>query len=158
VHPPDLAAPTNGHLEDDASTDDNTIRRCIGLARRADAGGIAVVNLFGYRSTDPSILRGPGECMNPIGPLNDKYIKRWVENKDVGKVIAAWGSAGDRHPLRVESVCKIIDDSEIAYPYGMYCYGVTSKGQPRHPLYVRNDALLLPWRYAKQLAREAATR
>jgi len=41
----------------DETEDDPTIRRCIGFARDWGFGGIVMLNLFAYRSTDPRQLR-----------------------------------------------------------------------------------------------------
>src|SRR5579859_5937119 len=55
----------------DESTDDATIRKCVGFAKRWGFGAIEVVNLFAYagvRSTDPRSLLGVSD---PVGPDND---------------------------------------------------------------------------------------
>ena len=38
----------------DETLDDPTIRRCIGFAKAWGAGGMYMLNLFGWRSTDPA--------------------------------------------------------------------------------------------------------
>ncbi|HDR1569813.1 TPA: DUF1643 domain-containing protein, partial [Pasteurella multocida] len=40
----------------DESNDDPTIRRCINFAKKWGYGGIYMVNLFAYRSTDKSVI------------------------------------------------------------------------------------------------------
>lgn len=123
----------------DATEDDPTIRRCIGFAKAHRCGGLAVVNLYALRSTDPkALLTHPA----PIGPENQATICRWLERDDVYVCIAAWGawwqSQRDRPPrLNVE---------QFAWKRGrnLYALGLTKNGDPRHPLYVKSDVVLTP--------------
>jgi hypothetical protein len=55
----------------DEQEDDPTVRRCVGFARKWNFGGLILVNLFAYRSTDPAGLL---EAEDPVGPGNDKHI------------------------------------------------------------------------------------
>jgi hypothetical protein len=55
----------------DERTLDPTIRRCIGFAKAWGFGGIDVVNLFAWRTTDPAAL---ARVADPIGPRNDGMI------------------------------------------------------------------------------------
>lgn len=123
----------------DASEDDPTIRRCIGFAKREGCGGLDVVNLLAFRSTDPQGLR---LALDPYGPENPTHV-RDAFRRSQGPVIAAWGS----HPLARRPVDMAAWVAEIAEEEGkaMLCLGVTRDGSPRHPLYLRADAPLRPW-------------
>jgi hypothetical protein len=111
----------------DACQDDPTIRRCISFARQWRYGGIAVVNLFALRSTDPrELLR----AVDPIGHENDAHIVRAVERSSL--IVAAWGTRGALKG-RDKQVIQLIQ--EIRKP--LYCVGLTKDGHPRHPLYAR---------------------
>jgi hypothetical protein len=115
----------------DAARDDPTIRRCVGFGERWGCGGVHVVNLFALRATDPKALRAHAD---PVGPENDEWIRRGVRGR---AVVAAWGAS----PLaarRARDVLKLTDTA------GVWCLGVTRDGHPRHPLYVPNDAPLVP--------------
>ena len=120
----------------DAFTLDNTVRRCLGFARREQAGGIVVVNLFGLRSTDPSVLR---EHPDPVGASNDWAIRRQVERGY--PVVAAWGTHGRLHDRGRFIAGKLRALTDLV------CLGVTRDGWPLHPLYVRGDAPLVPWNH-----------
>lgn len=119
----------------DAMKDDPTIRRCAGFARREGCGGIAVVNLFALRATDPAALR---QADDPAGPANDPFIAIHAGPGDL--VIAAWGAGGTLNGRAAE-----VGQRLTAAGVRLKCLGVTAAGQPRHPLYVRADAPLLPW-------------
>ena len=110
----------------DETQDDPTIRRCIGFARRERFGGILMLNLFAYRSTDPKVL---GRVTNPIGPLNDQAIDGACDGKTV---LVAWGARGCLHN-RDQDVLKML------YGQKVVCLGFTQAGQPCHPLYLRAD-------------------
>lgn len=117
----------------DAEEDDPTIRRCIGFARRLACGAIKVVNLFSLRATDPKVLR---TAVRPVGIYNDRYLAKCLEDY---LVIVAWGAwVPFEQDLHVWELLK-------ARP--LYCLGVTSKGKPRHPLYLANNTELKVFTY-----------
>ncbi|MFN8484194.1 MAG: DUF1643 domain-containing protein [Anaerolineae bacterium] len=117
----------------DAERDDPTIRRCMGLAQAWGYGRLEVVNLFAYRSPSPKALR---RVSDPVGSDNDRHLRGVVA--DAPLVVVAWGNHGallgrDRAALETLTAARL------------YCLGVTLRGQPRHPLYVRGDTLPRIW-------------
>ena len=114
----------------DASTDDPTIRRCVGFARRWAYGSVDVVNLFGYRTRDPhDLLR----VADPVGPDNDRHLARAIDAADF--VVCAWGAS--RVAQRRAS-----DARGLLARRDLRCLGRTRSGAPRHPLYLRADTRL----------------
>jgi hypothetical protein len=119
----------------DADNDDATIRRCLSFARREKCAGIKVVNLYAYRATKPAELRGVDD---PFGPENWKHLERVAQAG--GRIVCAWGAgAGDRH---VRTCLGILRSGDA----DLVCLGTTAAGAPRHPLYVRGDTPLVPFR------------
>ncbi|MGY1603889.1 DUF1643 domain-containing protein [Geodermatophilus sp. SYSU D00815] len=108
-----------------------TLERCIAGSRAAGRSGLLVVNLFAHRHTDPKALRRAAE---PVGPANDDVLRRFTAS--VAGTIAAWGAGGSLHG-RSRAVAPLLDRP--------LCLGTTRLGEPRHPLYVPADALLVPW-------------
>lgn len=124
----------------DASVDDPTIGRCISFAKREGAGGLIVVNLFGLRATDPKALKGHAD---PIGPDNAVNIGLALLQASVAgrPVICAWGAnknAPDQATILVRRAHEFLSANLV-------CFGMTKDGQPRHPLYVKRDAPLVPF-------------
>lgn len=120
----------------DATIDDPTIRRCIGFARRFGYGGLGVVNLYAYRATKPADL---WRADDPVGPDNDETLRDMLAARSYYGVptVAAWGA--NAKPDRVAQVLA------MAGAHQLMCLGLTQAGQPRHPLYLRADADLLPF-------------
>lgn len=116
----------------DGSTDDPTIRRCMGFARALGFGGMYVVNLYAFRATKPADL---WRAEDPVGPENDAYLKRaFLVAAAVGKpVIAAWGA--NARPDRVAQVLDLPLARE-----SLHALGLTKDGAPRHPLYLPASA------------------
>lgn len=117
----------------DAEQDDPTIRRCIGFARGWGFEWLKVVNLFAYRATDPREL---ADVDDPSGPENLCTIAKVIGGSDL--VVCAWGAFP--HWKRVEHIALVLE--LIAAPHAL---GLTANGSPRHPLYVRGDALPVPF-------------
>jgi hypothetical protein len=125
----------------DASLDDPTIRRCMGFALREGCTFLTVVNLFAYRATEPKDLVGEYQMGTDIvGPENLTHVSRELRrhNPNLGHlIIAAWGA----HPY-AEMAHEIRAKVRNA---GALCLGTTKGGEPRHPLYLKSDAPLVPW-------------
>ena len=121
----------------DAEKDDPTIRRCIGFTRRFGYGTLRVVNLFPLRATDPGeLLIHPA----PEGHENCDYLR--AARVDSALCIAAWGA----HPAvkRLSENARFWLGSIPPAPELM-ALGLTNGGHPRHPLYLRRDAALVPF-------------
>jgi hypothetical protein len=121
----------------DETQDDPTIRRCINFAKREGCGRLDMLNLFAWRSTDPAALR---RVSDPVGPENDEVIGDVIgmAGGDV-RVVAAWGGHGS---ARGDRLVREIN----GWACGVWCFGTTKDGSPRHPLYLRNDAALVVYR------------
>lgn len=123
----------------DAEINDPTITRLLGYAKREGLGGIDVMNLFAWRDTDPANLK-EREC---VGPLNDDFLS--VLSLQYDRILVGWGSL-KKNPLpgRAKRVAELL----TAHGASLVCLGVNGDGSPRHPLYIRADAPLLPWSVA----------
>ena len=112
----------------DAEVNDPTITRCINFAKSWGYGRLEVVNLFAYRTPHPSLLKQAAE---PIGKHNERYIIESVEKSD--RIILAWGNHGT---WRKQDLYTL----ELLKNYThLYSLGITKKGCPRHPLYLRSN-------------------
>jgi hypothetical protein len=118
----------------DEERNDPTIRRCIGFAQTWKFGSVEVVNLFAYRATDARMLL---KIDDPVGEENNRFLIMAVER--CSTVVVGWGTSGtllgrDRQVL-----------SLLAGRKEVYCLGITKDGQPRHPLYVKGNSVLVPF-------------
>lgn len=121
-----------------AEQDDPTIRRCIGFSQMWGYGGLTILNLYAYRTTNPKELL---EIEDPAGPMNHLNIERII--RDSTLVVAAWGAFAEKVDLRrgrtsVEALCH---RARVA----CRCLGRTQSGAPRHPLYVKGTTKLEPF-------------
>ncbi len=127
----------------DAEQDDPTIKRCIGFARDSGYGGIVVVNLFALRATDPQEL---DRHTDPIGPENPRVLHEVVS---AHQTAAAWGAhvgvmdAEARHA--VSRIAELLTAPGATLFPPVLCLGTTKDGHPRHPLYMKADAVLVPF-------------
>jgi len=90
-----------------------------------------MANLFAYRATDPDVLK---VVADPVGPLNDEWMAQLRAETKVA--VAAWGHRGDFR-ARARTVSTRLGK--------LYYLGCTTRGAPRHPLYVRGTAELVDW-------------
>ena len=106
----------------DEIQDDPTIRRCIRYSRDWGYGGYIMGNIFGYRSTNPLVLK---QIKDPIGDKNNYWLKKL--HKEASITIAAWGNHGNLLN-RGNEVVDLIDS--------LHCLRLTKEGNPWHPLYL----------------------
>lgn len=120
----------------DAEADDPTIRRVTGFAKSFGWRGFVVVNAFALRATDPRKLK---KHLAPTGPENDATILGWAAV--ARPFVVAWGQHGELYG-RDRKVYDLLVGAGVQ----PWCLGVTTKGNPRHPLYLPKDVQLIPWR------------
>ena len=111
----------------DAFKDDPTVRRCINYSKKWGYGGLVMLNLFAYRSTDPKNLY---IVSDPIGPDNDFHLRN--ASRKAGVTIAAWGTRGN-YFARDKAVLDILTNPK--------CLILTKTGHPGHPLYLKKDLI-----------------
>lgn len=116
----------------DETTDDQTIRRCIGYAQAWGCGGLLMMNAYALRSTDP---RGLWRVDDPVGPENDEWLRHVAGLYPDTTFLAAWGAHCE--PARAAAVAGLLPS--------LACLGLTKAGAPRHPLYMPGDLAPRPY-------------
>jgi hypothetical protein len=114
----------------DSTTDDQTIRKCIGFTKKIECGRFVVVNLFTLRTKSPAVLK----LADDPRPKRS-YIRDAIDSVDV--VICAWGGHG-AYLKRGEKTRKWLKKNN----YRTWCLGTTLAGEPRHPLMLAYDTPL----------------
>lgn len=138
-----------------ASDDDPTIRRCIGFSKDWGYGGLVVCNLYALRSTNPKGLLAVDD---PIGPENETTIRHWMTHPSIEMMVCAWGAHVDMpnlprrltperwtQHLPVDPEDEEFGLTDYRWVPSTFCLGRSKNGHPRHPLYLKRDADLLPY-------------
>ena len=127
----------------DENEDDPTIRRCIGFAKAWGYEGILMVNLWGFRATEPKDLMLEAAFGKDIrGPANYDWV-RWACRR-AELVVASWGADGswdEGAEYCVKKIRPILNDRQTP----LFCLGETKAGQPRHPLYLKKTTKPVVW-------------
>ena len=121
----------------DEVKNDPTVERCEVRARTTGYGGLIVVNIFAWRSTDPNALY---KLDDPIGPENDDAIRWAALNSEM--VVCGWGTHAGRLGARGREVKAILDK---ARPGCAHALQVNADGSPKHPLYIAYSKLPRPF-------------
>lgn len=121
----------------DEMQDDATIRRVLGFAKRDGYSSIRVVNLFALRATNPYELHAAEDA---VGPDNDRVLRNILNPGHGAPVLAAWGASS----LAKARASKVLS---FVYPGMWLCLGTTKDGSPRHPLYIKGDQPMIPFKF-----------
>lgn len=130
----------------DERIDDPTIRRCAGFARREKSSAFQVINLFALRSTDPVGLlldRNNNQVADPVGDRNDEVTLRALRQGGPQRVVCAWGA--NDFAITKERVRRFAELHSEAGSPPLWCLGLSQKGAPRHPLFVKADQPFVPF-------------
>lgn len=122
---------------------DPTITRVVKRAKREGFGSLRVVNLFGYRSTDP---RGMRRSHDPVGQHNNKFLLSSAEAART--ILCGWGNHGVFRGRDCE-VSELIRRVE----YKCVCIDISNTGCPKHPLYLADSLPFRPFRLPSHLSR-----
>lgn len=122
-----------------ATLDDPTSRRVIGFSESWGYASCSVVNLFAFRSTEPTCL---GHTADPVGPRNDQLIVATASRAD--RLVLAWGNRGGMLNPQT-GVAREDEVMELLAGIEPLCLGVTGSGRPRHPLYLPAETTPVPY-------------
>ncbi len=117
---------------------DNTTKKCLRWARREGYGQYVMLNLFGLVSTDPDGLL---TAEDPNGPGNDAALMETFATATA--IVFCWGVTLHKFTApRIKAVEQMAEDAGVE----PLCPGYTKAGFPRHPLYVKNNTQLIPYK------------
>lgn len=120
--------------------DDPTVRRLCGFAQSWGYGGLYVCNVFSQITPNPKELL-PGfhilcECYRTaVHPADTHAIEMAVELSTLS--VCGWGDGIEKAAYGIARANTIRE-----YLKSPMCFGLTSKGHPKHPLYLPKDANL----------------
>ncbi len=114
---------------------DPTVARCVSRAKEYGMEDLWVVNVYGFRSTNPKALK---DTRDPIGQENDAYIAKAASLSSM--IVVAWGALCPKD--REDAVLGILRGQNKKM---LWCLGTTKDGHPRHPLYIRASQKLMPF-------------
>lgn len=113
----------------DAFKLDPTITRAYNLSKKLGLGELIILNIFAIRGSNPEIIK---KVSDPIGPLNNYYIKKYVKKSDL--IILGWGNHG-----KINNRSKEIIDIIKKVKKEIYVLDINKNGEPKHPLYIKSD-------------------
>jgi|SRR6185369_546378 len=103
------------------STDDNTIKRVMGIAKNLGYGGIYMMNCFPFISTNPDDLKDFGN-----NAINEHWL--YINSKVCRDVVFAWGN--------FKIVSETLRDKELIAMFpNAFALKINKNGSPKHPLY-----------------------
>lgn len=105
----------------DERTDDQTIKKLRQFTILSGYGGFHIVNLYAYRTNNPSLLT---VAADPVGPENNDFLDRYCQSAD--KLVFCWGAS-----LPMDDQAKAIIEK---YGDRAYCFGQNKDGSPCHPV------------------------
>jgi hypothetical protein len=118
----------------DAETDDPTVRRMGQFARDWGFGKMTVCNLFAFRATDPRVLK---RARDPVGPANIRVLRDQARRANL--IVACWGNHGQWQAQAARALPLFMSATRP-----LICFGLTSLGEPKHPLYLRRSLAPVP--------------
>ena len=112
----------------DAERNDNTVTKMMALGRRWGFGRLIVVNMFGWRATDPRELLAAHLAGWPIIGPTDQYIRQAANESDL--FVVGWGRLHPKLRWRESWVLGLLRGRLV------HCLGRNQDESPRHPLYL----------------------
>ncbi len=109
---------------------DNTVTKLIKVSANNGFGGFYIVNLFAVISKDPNILI---THPNPLGDNNEWLLKT---SALCNRTVFAWGNFKEAKERSIQ-VASMFNNP--------YCFIQNKNGSPKHPLYCKDETILIPF-------------
>jgi hypothetical protein len=109
---------------------DNTITKLVKITMNNGFGGFYMMNLFAIVSPHPEILTSGVDALGD----NDGWLEKIAPK--CNKIVFAWGNfkEASERSLKVMEMFK-----------GAYCLFQNKNGSPKHPLYCKDETVLIPF-------------
>jgi hypothetical protein len=124
----------------DADKDDNTIRRCKNYTLSWGYGGFYVINLFAFRSPEPTDLLNESD---PIGPENELWFRRASSMASI--IVCAWGNGKIVSKLQKALYPEYKPLRWLDYLKPLHYLELSNDGTPKHPLYLLKNITPKPF-------------
>jgi hypothetical protein len=108
-----------------------TLGRCKKWSEEWGYGGLFIGNILATRAKSGKLLLQQADVNDEHNEAALRFLK-----EHAARTVVAWGNKW-RHQQQVQRLKRIFDGSD--------CFGLTKKGEPRHPLHVRKDTALSRW-------------
>lgn len=118
----------------DANKDDATIRRCKGYTKAWGYGGFYVINLFAFRSPEPTDLLKEAD---PIGPENEMWFRR--ASSVATLIVCAWGNGPVVSKIQKSLFPEYKPLRWVDFQKPVHYLELSKDGTPKHPLYLSKD-------------------
>lgn len=125
-----------------ADEDDPTIRRGKDFTVRLGKKRLVVCNLFSHIATNPDELWKAVPV--PVTDANKVLRKEFSCITKLDTVVCAWGARPKPVRTFTQWEKRVAFIHELSNEFGvvLYCLGKTSKGDPKHPLYLSKESQL----------------
>ncbi len=123
----------------DSVTDDATVRRLVSFAKRDGFAELWLCNASPFRSTDPKKLKTLA-LKDHNYEKNQEEVYFTAAKADI--VVACWGNNVELLPYAQQ----FAEWLEGAFP--VFCFGLTKRGHPKHPLRLAANTPLVPYVYS----------
>lgn len=111
------------------NTNDRTIKRVMAIANHNGYGGVYMMNLFLFVSTDPDQLKTIGDFL-----MNDYWLLR--NSKQCKDVLFAWGNFDViKETGRDKKIIAMFPNAKAIV--------LNKSGSPKHPLYCKKESLII---------------
>ena len=114
---------------------DPTITRIERHSKILKMGSFTVCNLFALREKNPKLLK---KHKYPLGKENDSFIEKYSLEAEI--IVCAWGNEGE-YMNQSEKIKNLL----LTMNHQAYVFGLTKKGNPKHPLYLSYKTSLTRW-------------
>ncbi len=123
----------------DAIDNDATVRKWIGFTKANGGQRFIVGNVFAYRSKD---VRDLAEVEDPFGDDIGEHITDIIQDADI--LVPCWGNT-DKVPPKLQFAFDVMLDALTSSGKPVMHFGLTKRGDPKHPLMLGYATPLLPW-------------
>lgn len=118
----------------DENKNDNTLTKVTKIAKNNGFGGLYMMNLFPFVSTNIKNL----QCDYLSNSVNYDWLEKIYDK--CSKVVYCWGNS------------KMAKEAEVNVTYifvNPMCLDHNKNGSPKHPLYCKDDTILIPFNTSK---------